>query len=62
MDMKSHAGHEGHSHGSGPADAHAHDTSFAVELGKASAAVGADGDALERRAAVSSPSTIDRYA
>jgi Cu+-exporting ATPase len=25
MDMKSHAGHEGHSHGSGPADAHAHD-------------------------------------
>jgi len=25
MDMKSHAGHEGHSHGSEPADAHAHD-------------------------------------
>ena len=25
MDMKSHAGHEGHSHGSGPADAHAHE-------------------------------------
>ncbi len=26
MDMKSHAGHEGHSHGSGPADAHAHES------------------------------------